>query len=695
MLTRLFSLCLFFMLFAAEAASQELKIAMGSNLSPMHFIDASGKLTGFEVDLVNLYAKEQNLHPAFLDPAKYNSSSLELVQSGKADMAVNCISITDERRKLVDFSKPYFLSGTALLVNKNSGEVFNFYKRTYIVIKNSLYSKQLAERYLPNRKEVKSVDEALALVQNEKLHRYLPYTFVFDWTALQEIANKKENIKLMDFVVATEEYAAAFKKGGINTTWNSFITKIRQDGRYEKLRNRWFSGKQLPHLSTIPQRQYQQGSGDWARPLSPDDSVFEAYLPLLGSEMLTSRHGPSWSGGDKYYDYLVKKYNNKWLPHLEELFYKAYPENRLPLFYEFVAERDIVELLPAFYSRLQNTKQFQTREIDRVLAVFSVKHPELRDSIEKAYDRHLEQRTVHISFTPGCLDENNSEIDINLLADSKRSKPITINISMGHDAEIKLLPSKPGGGTRLAVNGITGTLKEMTLSGDTSMSIFHVEKGQFASFSLPDGCEYAGISSDGNTIYLDFEKLRLFLDVASKKVTKIGIANPLRSTAALDNRIAKAGGFTDCQIAKSLGKDYYLKQTTGEEVKTTVYKCTPSSAETKVTTFSGGAPSPIFLDSKLFSAQVGYDICTPFNVIDLKTGVKSEVGSCGGLVPVGAHEIYYCASGWHQRPDESWLVNTETLAKKKVRSLPCPGKTGRFEPHPLPGYFIYFSWSLC
>ncbi len=656
MLTRLFPLFFILMLFASEAAPQEFKIAMGANLPPMHFVDASGNIAGFEVDLVKLYASEHNLRPVFLDPAKYNSSSLDLVQSGKADMAVNCIAITDDRKKLVDFSRPYFVSGAAILVSKNSiGAPFDFYERTYLVIKNSLYSKQLAERYLPNRKEVKNVDEALALLQNEKLRRYLPYAFVFDWTALQEIAGKKEGIKLMDFVLATEEYAAAFKQGSGNTTWDRFIAKIYQDGRYEQLRNKWFSEKRIPQLLTIPERKYQYGNGDWARPLGPGDSVFEAYLPFLGSDILTSRYGRTWSSGDKYYDYLVKNYNKEWLPHLEELFFKAFPENRLPLFYDFVAERDVVDLLPVLYNGLENAKQFQAKRIDRLLSVLAAKHPELRGDIEKAYDQRLAQRTVHVKFTPGCLDENNSEIGITLLPDNKRNEPVTVNISMGHDADIRLLPSKPGSGTRLTVNGISGTLKEVTLSGDTDMSIFHIQKGQVASFSLPGGCEYAGISPDGNTVYLDFEKLRLFLDVASKKITKIGIANPLRSPGALDDHIGKAGGFSDCQIARSLGRDYHLEQTEGGEVKTTVYKCTASNASTKVTTFTGGVSNPILLDDKLFSSEVGYDLCTPFNIVDLKTGVKSEAGSCGGIVPVGPHEIYYCGS-LQQQSGGSWLI---------------------------------------
>lgn len=111
MLFRIVSLILCLSL-SGVAAAKELKVAMGSKLPPMHFIDGAGKLSGFEVDLVNLFAQEQGSHAVILDPGKYNSSSLDLVLSGKADMAVNCMAITDERKQLVDFSEPYFDSGS-------------------------------------------------------------------------------------------------------------------------------------------------------------------------------------------------------------------------------------------------------------------------------------------------------------------------------------------------------------------------------------------------------------------------------------------------------------------------------------------------------------------------------------------------------------------------------------------------------
>ncbi len=681
---------LFFFLFlmtTTEGDAQELKVAMGSSLPPMHFIDSSGRLAGFEVDLVNLYAREQNVRAVFLDPAQYNTSSLEMVQSGRADMAVNCIAITDDRRQLVDFSNPYFTSGTAFLANQGAVMPFDFYRRTYVVIKNSLYSKQIADRYLPNRKEVRNMDEALALLENEKLSRYLPYTFVFDWTALQEIAGKKSGLKLLDFVIATEEYAAAFKRGGVSSKWNDFITQIRQDGRYQQLISKWFSGKQLPALKTIPQQEYRQGSAEWVRPLLPETAPgqhFAAYLPILNADLSLKRHGYRSSPADKYYDYLVKHYNGTWLPNLEELFFKAFPHNE-ELFYEFVAEKDIIDMLPAFYRALENAKPYQANKIDRMLAVIAAKHPELRNSIEKTYDQHLEQRTVHISFPPGSLDENNSKINITLLVDNKRAKPVTINISMGHDADIKLLPSKQGTASRLTVNGISGTLKEMTVSGDKGMSIVHIERGIIASYSLPDGCEYGGISNDGKTIYLDFEKFRLFLDVDSHKISRIEIANPLKNNTLIDYGYGKVAGLYYFEAIRSEQDEvYYLEQN-----KTTVYKRLVSSPDfIQMTTFLGGANSPIILDGKLFSSVVGYDSCAPFNVVDLETGLKLDTGNCGGIVPVGPHEIYYCGGG-------SWIVNTETLKREKIQNLPCPGKTGSFAPHPLPGYFIYFSWSLC
>lgn len=693
MLARLF-FTLLFLAITNNATARDLKVAMGSNLPPMHFIDPSGNLTGFEVDLVNLYTAEQNLRPVFLDPAKFNTSSLDMVRTGKADMAVNSIAITNDRMQLVDFSDPYFRSGAALLINKGSRIPFDFHKRTYLVINNSLYAKLIASEHLP-RKEVRSIDEAVALLENEKLPAYLPYVFVFDWTALQEIAARKNALKILDFTLDIENYGAAFKHGGDRSGWNEYLARIRQDGRYQRLVAKWFSGNGVPSPEGVPQRDYRSKHTEWTGKMLPETvhgQHVAAYLPILNTDLRLTRYNFGPSPADAYYAYLMKHYNKTWLPHLEELFFKAYPSNVGHLFYDFIIDNDITDMIPSFFSVFDDKETYHARYIDQVLAVMSAKHPELKTSIEQTYNKQLEQRTVHISFPPGCADENNSIINITLLTDNKRAAHATIDIAKGKDADIKLLPHKAGTPTRLQINGITGTLKDMTVSGDTTMSIVNINKGVIASYSLPSEFGYVGISDDGKTIYLRFKKLLLFLDVESDTITRIESTNPLNNQELVDYAYGRMAGLYYFKTIRA-DKDtvYYFEDFRPSGVTyttTTVFRRNTSSPKlTKITSFLGGAANPVVLDGKLFSSDAGYDSCIPFNVVDLQTGLKVDTGQCGGIVPVGPHELFHCG--------QNQIIDTRTLIKRILETkLPCSG-TGGIYPHPIPGHYIYTDSTIC
>lgn len=672
---------------SSVAAAKDLKIAMGSKLPPMHFYDGAGNFVGFEVDLVRMFADEQQSRAVFLDPGQYKSSSLDLVLSGKADMAVNCIAITEERKHLADFSDPYFDSGAAFLSRADSPATVDFYRRSYVTVRNSLYAKILEEKSLRIWKEVASTDEGLALLNNEKLPKHRPITLVYDWTALQRIAEENKELKLAGFLISHETYGAAFKRGVSMAAWNAFLKRIRLDGRHAQLLQKWFKDKTTPSLATIPDHEYRSGLND--RPehleleLLPGGKVAE-YLPTLNAE-------PTAKISNVYYDYLVKHYNKKWLPHLEELFQKdskVYPGLQ-DKFYSLIRDKNILEMLPFFYQTLDiSASPKRPNKTDRFLVEMATKHPGLRSDIVKAYDTI--PRSLHLRYSPGCAGENGSRVAITVQPDKKGEATRTITASMGTDAALTILPSAPGGPTRITINGITGTLKEMTLSGDHTVSIISLEKGYVASVGLPDNVEYSGMSSDGKTMYLNLGRLRLSFNVEAKKIFMIEPVNPLAGRKFDAPACDKPEGLDYFQTATSnKGEIYYLGLNTGGDVSTTVYKQDTSSCKTiRQAQFLGSAAKPVIMDDKLFTSDVGYDLCAPYNVVDLESGLKLDTGSCAGIVQVGPHDLLYCAGG-------GWVINTETLQRRKVNAKGCPGKTGELLPHPLPGHYISISWTLC
>lgn len=73
-----------------------------------------GKLTGFDIDLLNEICKNKNI--TYTITVTTFQDMLAQVKEGKADMAVGCIYVTDEREHWFNFSDSYLEGGLVLVV---------------------------------------------------------------------------------------------------------------------------------------------------------------------------------------------------------------------------------------------------------------------------------------------------------------------------------------------------------------------------------------------------------------------------------------------------------------------------------------------------------------------------------------------------------------------------------------------------
>ena len=90
----------------------ELVIATSANQFPFSFKD-EGVLKGIDIELGNILAKEMGVKAKFVEQDL--STIIDFVASGKADIAISSLTVTDERSKLVAFSDPYFVTGKGIL----------------------------------------------------------------------------------------------------------------------------------------------------------------------------------------------------------------------------------------------------------------------------------------------------------------------------------------------------------------------------------------------------------------------------------------------------------------------------------------------------------------------------------------------------------------------------------------------------
>lgn len=91
---------------ATPVLSQTVRIGTEGAYAPYNYIDDNGKLAGYEIDLGNALCAEAKLTCEFVTN-EWDSIIPNLV-AGNYDMIMAGMSITDDRKKTIDFSDEYY-----------------------------------------------------------------------------------------------------------------------------------------------------------------------------------------------------------------------------------------------------------------------------------------------------------------------------------------------------------------------------------------------------------------------------------------------------------------------------------------------------------------------------------------------------------------------------------------------------------
>lgn len=94
----------------------KLIVGTGSTNAPWHFEDANGQLTGMDITMGRILAKglfddETKVDFVREDPA----ARIPNIVTGKVDIVIQFMTISAQRAQLVNFSRPYYVEGVALL----------------------------------------------------------------------------------------------------------------------------------------------------------------------------------------------------------------------------------------------------------------------------------------------------------------------------------------------------------------------------------------------------------------------------------------------------------------------------------------------------------------------------------------------------------------------------------------------------
>jgi ABC-type amino acid transport substrate-binding protein len=229
---------------AAEAQStlgeikkrDKLIVGVKTDFPPFGSIDAAGKNVGFDIEVAYEFAKAMLGDPNKIELVSVTSGNrIPYLQSGKIDIIIATVTVTDERRKVVEFSDPYFLSGELLLVPKAStiNDVKDLNGKKVAIIQGSISDSDLAE-LAPQATRLKygKVTEAVLAVKAGHAD-----AFAQDDILILKLAKENPDMRAAGKPFYPRPYGIAVRKGDVefNNWVNTLLKKMRGDGSYDRI----------------------------------------------------------------------------------------------------------------------------------------------------------------------------------------------------------------------------------------------------------------------------------------------------------------------------------------------------------------------------------------------------------------------------------------------------------------------------
>ena len=204
--------------------------------------EIDGKVQGFDVSLIDLAAKDLGVKQEILDTPFENFKTGAFLNSGECDLAAAGMTITDERKKNVDFSDPYFEATQALLVDKGSG-ITSLADAKSKKVAIGAQAQTTGEDYAKSQGfdpvSFESSDAVLNGLRSGQVK-----AVVIDYPVVQGWLKTKANadaFQVAEQINTGEQFGFTVKKGNAKllAAINKALAEAKSDGTYKTLYEKW------------------------------------------------------------------------------------------------------------------------------------------------------------------------------------------------------------------------------------------------------------------------------------------------------------------------------------------------------------------------------------------------------------------------------------------------------------------------
>jgi arginine transport system substrate-binding protein len=223
-----------------------LRFATEATYPPFEFIDESGQIKGFDIDIANALCQQMKVQCTFSNQS-FNSliPSLKL---GKFDALVAALGVTSDRQKQVDFTNSYYEPSASFVAPLSKHYTLSMLPgKTIGVQAGSTFEKYLQDKYgnTITIKTYASVQEAFLDIVSGRVDVVIADTPIAQSWLKQNNNNKTFSIveqPIVDHTYFGAGFGIAVRKNSTElvNSLNQALTEIKANGVYEKIFKKYF-----------------------------------------------------------------------------------------------------------------------------------------------------------------------------------------------------------------------------------------------------------------------------------------------------------------------------------------------------------------------------------------------------------------------------------------------------------------------